>query len=166
MIQKLSGRLPSDFLDAVSPGGALVNVGLLGLAGSLYVYLVGGPFNGPVLGGLLTLMGFGAFGKHLKNCWPIVTGVVVSCLVFSKNMAAPGPLLAALFATTLAPIAGQFGPVAGIIAGIIHLAVVERSAAWHGGLDLYNNGFAGGLTATLIVAVIEWYRSTRRESKG
>jgi hypothetical protein len=39
--------------------------------------------------------------------------------------------------------------------------MVEQTASWHGGLDLYNNGFAGGLTAALIYAVIEWYRSNR-----
>ena len=44
-------------------------------------------------------------------------------------------------------------------AGFVHLTLVERSAAWHGGLDLYNNGFAGGLTATLFVAIIQWLRS-------
>lgn len=160
-VQKIPGRLPSDFLDMVSPSGALVNVGLLGLAGCAYVYAVDGDFNGPVLGGLLTLMGFGAFGKSLKNCWPIVAGVVLSCFVFGKNLNAPGPILAALFGTTLAPLAGQFGVVTGVTAGFIHLVMVERSAAWHGGLDLYNNGFAGGLTATLLVAVIEWYRSNK-----
>lgn len=160
-IQKLPGRLPSDFLDMVSPGGALLNIGFLGLAGSLYVYFVDGDFNGPVLGGLLTLMGFGAFGKHLKNCWPILAGVVLSCLVFGKDLDAPGPLLAALFGTTLAPLAGQFGPVTGVVAGFIHLFMVERSAAWHGGLDLYNNGFAGGLTATLLVALIEWHKANK-----
>jgi hypothetical protein len=160
-IQKIPGRLPSDFLDMVSPAGALVNVGLLGLAGSAYVYFIEGDFNGPVLGGLLTLMGFGAFGKHLKNSWPIVAGVVLSCFVFGKDLTAPGPILAALFGTTLAPLAGQFGVLTGVAAGFIHLVMVERSAAWHGGMDLYNNGFAGGLTATLFVAVIEWYRSNK-----
>jgi hypothetical protein len=30
-------------------------------------------------------------------------------------------------------------------------------------MNLYNNGFAGGLTATLIVAVIQWYNSTKAE---
>jgi len=38
---------------------------------------------------------------------------------------------------------------------------VETTAAWHGGLDLYNNGFAGGLTATLIIAVLQWYSTNR-----
>jgi hypothetical protein len=36
-----------------------------------------------------------------------------------------------------------------------------QTGAWHGGFNLYNNGFAGGLTVGLFVAVIEWYRSVR-----
>jgi len=160
-IQKLSGRLPSDFISMVSTGGALVNMGLLGFICWLYVLIVGAPLNGPVIGAILTVVGFGAFGKHVKNVLPIMAGVVLSCFVFGAPLSAPGPILAALFATTLAPIAGQFGPVMGIIAGFMHLMLVQRTASWHGGLDLYNNGFAGGLTATFLVAVIEWYRANR-----
>ncbi|MFQ3621085.1 MAG: DUF1576 domain-containing protein [Spirochaetales bacterium] len=163
-IQKIPGRLPSDFVAMVSLGGTLLNMGILGLAGSAYVWLVGGSFNGPVLGGLLTLIGFSAFGKTLKNSWPIVLGVWISCLVFGKDPASTGPLLAALFGTTLAPLAGQFGPVVGFIAGFLHLFMVDRTGIWHGGLDLYNNGFAGGLTASLLIAILEWY-NTQREGK-
>jgi hypothetical protein len=160
-LQKLSGRLPTDFFDAGPAGGTLLNMGLLGLACSLYVWIVKAPFNGPVIGGILTVMGFGAFGKTLKNTWPVVVGVVLATLVFGKELSAPGPILAALFCTTLAPIAGQFGIIAGILAGFIHLFMVETTAQWHGGLDLYNNGFAGGLTATILIAILEWYTSNR-----
>ncbi len=160
-IQKLSGRLPTDIFDAGTAGSALLNMGLLGLASSLYVALVQAPFNGPVIGGILTVMGFGGFGKTLRNVWPVVVGVILATLVFGKSLSDPGPILAALFSTTLAPIAGQFGIRIGVIAGFIHLFMVETTSVWHGGLDLYNNGFAGGLTATLIMAVLQWYRTNR-----
>ncbi len=162
-ILKLSGRLPSDFMEMVSASGALINIGLLGLICSLYVYLVGADFNGPVIGGIFTVMGFGAFGKHVKNSIPVIAGVALSCMVFGKALSAPGAILAALFGTTLAPIAGEFGFLAGISAGFIHSILVDRTAAWHGGMDLYNNGFAGGLTATLIIAVIDWYVGNKDE---
>jgi hypothetical protein len=162
-IQKLTGRLPSDFMDMVSNGGALLNTGMLGLLSWGYVIAVQGDLNGPVLGGIFTVMGFGVFGKHLRNCLPIMAGVALSILVFGKGLSDPGPLLAALFATTLAPLAGEFGITIGVIAGFTHLVMVEQTASWHGGIDLYNNGFAGGLSAALIYAVIEWYRSSRPE---
>jgi len=160
-ILKLSGRLPSDFMENVSPGSALVNTGLLGLAGSAYLLMIGADFNGPTIGGLLTVMGFASFGKHPKNCWPVAVGVITATLVFGKSLTDPGPVLALLFGTTLAPLAGEFGPWIGMAAGFVHLVMVERTAAWHGGMDLYNNGFAGGLTAAFFVAVIEWRRSNK-----
>jgi hypothetical protein len=158
-IFKLSGRLPSDFMESASPGAALVNAGLLGLAASLYLLAIGAAFNGPVIGGVLTLIGFGTFGKHARNCWSVALGVIGSTLLFGKSLTDPGPVLALLFGSTLAPLAGEFGPFVGFAAGFVHLLVVDRSAAWHGGLDLYNNGFSGGLTASLFVALIQWGKS-------
>ena len=162
-IMKLSGRLPTDFMDEVSQGSSFVNAGLLGLAGTAYLLIIKAPINGPVIGGLFTIIGFATFGKHLKNCWPCALGVIIATLLYGKSLNAPGPVLALLFATTLAPLSGQFGPLMGIAAGFVHLSLVERSAAWHGGLDLYNNGFAGGLTATLFFAIIQWFKGTRKK---
>ena len=162
-IQKLPGRLPSDFVDMTTLGGALVNAGLVGIAGSAYVLAVGAPFNGPVLGGLFTIIGFAAFGTHLRNSWPVVAGVVIACLVTGNPLNAPGPILAAIFCTTLAPLAGQFGILVGLAAGFMHLVMVLTTGSWHGAMNLYNNGFAGGLTAALIIAVIQWIRSNQSE---
>ncbi len=158
-----SGRLPSDFVDGASPEGALLNIGLIGILGSAYIWIVGGDFNGPLIGGLLTIMGFGAFGTHLKNSWPVVAGVVLAALATGNALNAPGPILAAIFCTTLAPLAGEFGIIAGIIAGIIHFLMVMQTGSWHGGMNLYNNGFAGGLTAAIFVSVIQWYRTNKAE---
>jgi hypothetical protein len=163
-IQRLSGRLPSDFMDVAGMGGALLNAGLVGIVASLGMLAVGADFNGPSIGGLLTIIGFGAFGTHLRNSWPLVLGVVLAALLFRMPLTAPGVVLAALFCTTLAPLAGEFGLMIGLTAGFLHLAMVLQTGAWQGGINLYNNGFAGGLTATLIVSVIAWVRSERGES--
>ena len=162
-IQSIPGRLPSDFVDMASVSGALLNSGLIGLIGSAYIYFVGASFNGPVIGGLLTIMGFGAFGTHLKNSWPVVAGVIIATLLTGNSLNAPGPILAAIFCTTLAPLAGEFGVLAGLAAGFVHLIMVLQTGSWHGGMNLYNNGFAGGLTAALIVSVIQWYKTNKSE---
>ncbi len=159
-IQKQTGRLPSDFFDLVeSSESPWINMGLLGLAGYVLVIVTGSPLNGPVLAGLATVMGFGLFGKSLKNSYPIVIGVILAALIFQKPLTHPGVILAILFSTTLAPIAGQFGVIIGIITGFLHLTMVETTGLWHGGFDLYNNGFAGGLTATLVISVIHWWQT-------
>ena len=160
-ILKSPGRLPSDFMDISSPGSSFVNSGLLGIIFFIYLKAIGADFSGPVIGGVMTVMGFGAFGTHLWNFWPVTAGVVLSTLVFGKDPAAPGPVLAAIFGTTLAPLAGQFGIFTGILAGFIHLFMVLQTGTWQGGVNLYNNGFSGGLTAALIIAVIQWYRANR-----
>lgn len=160
-VQSFSGRLPSDFMVMGSLHGSLINIGLIGLTGSLYVYLVEADFNGPVLGGLFTIMGFGAFGTNLRNTWPVVLGVVISALIFNKELNHPAVILAAIFVTTLGPIAGQFGFIAGIIAGFMHLALVLQTGAWSGGINLYNNGFAGGFTAAVLIAIIQWYKTNK-----
>ena len=159
----MSGRLPSDFSDFVSVKGAFLNMIVLGLLFWIFLLVIKAPFNGPVLGGLFTILGFSFFGKHLKNVLPIVLGIVVAIFVFDKDLYAPGPLLAILFGTSLAPISGEFGPLLGFVAGFLHLVIVDRTCAWHGGMALYNNGFAAGLTATLIVSIIDWYRSSKVE---
>ncbi len=163
-INTLSGRLPSDFMDMVSIHGSLVNMGLLGLGSWGYCMIVQAPLNGPVIGGILTIIGFGAFGKHLRNCWPVMAGILAATLLFGVELTAPGAILAILFGTTLAPIAGEFGLGLGFVAGFLHLVMVSRSGAWHTGMSLYNNGFAGGLTATLLAAFMEWYQAIRDDS--
>lgn len=156
-IQKMTGRLPSDFFDLPYTGGTLLNIGLLGLLYYFYVLAVGVPLSGPVVGGLLTIMAFGGFGKTLKNTYPIVLGVLLGSLLFGKELTDGGAVLALLFGTTLAPLAGQFGPVVGLVAGVLHLIMVEITGHWQGALNLYNNGFAGGLTAILVVAIMQWF---------
>ncbi len=160
-ISTMTGRLPSDFVDYVSSRGALLNAAIMGLLFWGLMLFLRAPINGPVLGGLFTVVGFSFFGKHPRNVVSVMLGVVAAILFFGLDIYSPAPLLAILFCTALAPLAGEFGPVVGFIAGFLHLVIVDRTGTWHGGMDLYNNGFAAGLTATLIVSIIEWYRSAR-----
>jgi hypothetical protein len=158
-----SGTLPSDFIESHGAGTTLINMGLVGLVGWGYILLAGGVFNGPTVGGVLTMVGFAAFGKHVLNILPVMVGVYLGSRAMVWQPAQAGPLLAALFATTLAPLSGRFGPLVGILAGMVHLTLVMRTAPWFAGLNLYNNGFAGGLTATLFVSLITWWSSWREE---
>jgi hypothetical protein len=67
----------------------------------------------------------------------------------------PAPILTLLLSTTLAPIAGEFGVLAGLIAGFLHSSVALNVGIVYRGLNLYNNGFAGGIVAIFMVPVIE-----------
>ena len=153
-----SGRLSSDYVVITDLGTTLVNMGLVGLIALGYIHLVGGDVNGGTLAGIFTVTGFGALGKHPRNILPIMAGVYLSCTTHIWNHADPGPLLAALFCTTLAPLAGKFGFFAGLAAGVLHLPMVMHVGSVHGYMNLYNNGFAGGLTMLIIIGFIKGFK--------
>ncbi|MDE7245264.1 MAG: DUF1576 domain-containing protein, partial [Oscillospiraceae bacterium] len=43
----------------------------------------------------------------------------------------------------------------GVAAGFLHMTIVQNTSILHGGMNLYNNGFAAGLVCLLLVPVIE-----------
>jgi hypothetical protein len=137
-------------------------MGLMGLMALAFVWFTGSDWNGPVIGGVLTIVGFSAFGKHPLNALPPMIGVCVAAALSSYGLSAPTSQLAILFSSTLAPVSGTYGPLAGVFAGILHFMLVQTVGVLHGGLNLYNNGFAGGMTAGLLVPILEWMREWRR----
>jgi len=160
-ILRESGQAPSDFIAIGGFGATLVNMALSGAIGLGYVLAVGGDLNGPVIGALLSIMGFAAFGKHPRNLVPIIIGVFLGSLAKPWNVADPSILLAALFGTNLAPIAGRFGWRWGVTAGFLHSSAALSVGAVHGGLNLYNNGFAAGIVAAVLVPIIVALQSGR-----
>lgn len=152
-----AGTAITDFVEIMGVGNTLINMGIVGLIGMLYIELVGGDYNGATLGGILTMVGFAAFGKQPKNIYPVMLGVYLGTVFSVFNANDPGPLLAALFVTTIAPLAGRYGALVGILAGFVHLSVVNFTGVLHGGLNLYNNGFTAGLVATIFIGVIKGY---------
>lgn len=150
-----SGRAVTDFVALEGFGITLVNMGMLGFMSMSYILLIQGDLNGPTVGGVFTIVGFGAFGKHPRNVWPIFAGVWLGSLTKIWAINDPAIQLAALFGTTLAPIAGDFGPFYGMLAAFLHSSVVLNVGILHGGMNLYNNGFAGGIVAAAMIPLIE-----------
>lgn len=155
------GTFGGDFINAEGVGAVLFNMALNGMAATAYVLLVGGPLNGPTVGGILTVVGFGAYGKHLKNILPIFLGVFIGSLFKTWNIYDPPILLAALFGTALAPIAGHYGWAWGVVAGFVNSSVVLNSGILHGGMNLYNTGFSAGIVAAVLVPILDGYLSRR-----
>ncbi len=159
-----SGRLPTDFDTLFGTGTTFFNIGVMGLLSILYVYLTKGPFNGPVLGGILSVAGFAALGKHPRNAIPVMAGVWLAAFV--SPIMSPGDtsaLLAALFGTTLAPIAGEYGVLAGVVSGFLHTALVGNVLGAHGGVNLYNNGFSSGFIASVMVPLFQHLRERKEK---
>ena len=149
-----TGRAPSDYLRMFGAGPVMMNIGINGILAILYVLIVGGDLNGPTVGGIFTIMGFSAFGKHPFNIIPVMVGVAIGAYGMHYTPDYPSLQLAGLFGTTLAPIAGHFGWPFGILAGFIHSALVLQTGGPVAGLNLYNNGFSGGLIAIVLYPTI------------
>lgn len=152
---RYKGRLVTDFTHLVGYGITFFNMGVMGLISLLYVVIVKGVINGPIIAGIFTIVGFSAFGKHLKNSLPIMLGVFIAALFLGYNLSSTGIVISLLFSTTLAPIAGHYGWTIGLIAGMLHLVMVTNVGIIHGGINLYNNGFAGGLVAGVLIPIID-----------
>ncbi len=150
-----SGRLTKDFILLEGFAPSLLNMGLSGLLATMYVTMIGSELNGPTIGAIFTIVGFSTFGKHVMNMAPIILGVYFASLVKTWHIADPAIVLAALFGTTLAPIAGEFGWGYGIIAGFLHSSVVLNVGYFHSGINLYNNGFSGGIVAALMIPIVK-----------
>lgn len=149
------GRAVTDFVLMEGVGNTLMNMALIGFVCTAYICLVGGDFSGPVVGAILSAFGFAAFGAHIRNYVPVLAGVFLSTFLTRFEPTTPGMQLAAIFAVGLSPIAGQFGPAAGVLAGMLHAAIVMCTAQMYGGLNLYNNGFSAGWVAIIMVPALE-----------
>ena len=133
-----SGRVVTDYTFLMGYGVTFFNMGLMGL-----------------------LVGFSAFGKHIKNCLPVVLGVIVTALFLGRDISSTGVIITVLFSTTLAPIAGVYGYKIGFIAGILHFLLATNVGIIHGGVNLYNNGFAGGLVAGFLLPILDAFVKRR-----
>lgn len=165
-ILKSSGIGGTDYVKEDGFSASLVNMGINGIVSVTFLLLIGGDLNGPTMGGIFTIVGFGATGKHLRNILPVMLGVWLASLTKTWNINDPSSVLALLFSTTLAPIAGEFGIIPGIIAGFLHSSVALHVGIIYGGMNLYNNGFAGGIIAAFMVPVIQSIEDRKARAKG
>lgn len=163
------GRAVADFVLMDGVGTTLMNMGIMGWICTSYILLIGGDLCGPVVGAILTAFGFAAFGAHPRNYLPVLGGVFLAAFINHMMPTTPGIQMGAIFAIGLSPIAGQFGIVAGLLAGALHSAVVMCTSSLYGGLNLYNNGFSTGLVAIILVPTLESFikgYEIRHKKKG
>ena len=95
-----------------------------------------------------------------------MTGVFLGGMVMHWSLSDSTVQLACLFCTTLAPISGYFGWPFGVLAGFLHSSVVLYTGTPVAGMNLYNNGFAGGIVAIFMVPVIHSIEDRRARARG
>ena len=165
-IVKTTGIGGTDYVKDEGLFASGFNMGLNGVIATTFILAVGGQLNGPTIGGIMTVVGFGTTGKHFRNILPVMLGVFAASFFKTWNLTDPSSMLALVFCTTLAPIAGEFGVIAGIVAGMLHSSVALTIGSVYAGMNLYNNGFAGGFVAIFMVPLLQSIRDRRARARG
>lgn len=179
------GRLMKDtgfatnFAEKYGMPVVLINIGVYGFLFLLYINFVitftpGAGFTGPTIGVILASLTFTAMGQHPKNVWPILVGYlllygvtsVISALNgrdMSWSVSTQSYINGVAFATGLCPIVGRYGVRAGIAAGFMCASMCSATRELHGGFVLYNGGFTAGITALILLPILEHYVEKPRE---
>ena len=142
-----------------------INIGVMCIVTTSLMLWQRIPINGPVLGGILTATGYACAGKHLKNTLPILVGSLAAVHLNIPDHNNPQNSLAILFSTGLAPACGKHGWISGVVIGFLHVAVAIFIGDINGGLNLYNNGFAGGFIVITVVPLIVFFKEVFGKSK-
>lgn len=169
----------SDFAQKYGMPLCLINIGCYGLLFLAYFSVIithttGAGFTGPTFGVILASLTFTSMGQHPRNVWPIVLGYQLLYLVtmlfcyfngreISWSISTQAYINGVAFATGLCPIVGRYGVRAGILAGFMCASMCTATSALHGGFVLYNGGFTAGITALILVPILEHYIPAARD---
>lgn len=161
LLIKNSGYQDNDYLINYGWAPTLLNMSINGFLSLFYVlFIAKGELNGPIIGAILTVVGFSGLGKHALNILPIFLGVYLGSLTKSWTPELPSSIFAALFGTALAPIAGHFGFFWGVVASYINSSVALNSGYMHAGMNLYNTGFSVGIVTAVMVPILKKFKKT------
>ena len=142
-----------DYIIKYGFGLSLFNSGLTSLCILLILVALNVRLNGPILGALITIAGFSTYGKHIVNISPIMIGALLATFAIYGKVNSTISIVIILFASTLAPLTGRYGPIASAASGMLHVLISNQIGFLHAGVNLYNNGFAGGFVARLFITL-------------
>ena len=162
----LDSGYKSDFTAKYAPGLNLMHMGLYGLFLLLCFNLIGASFTGPTMGAMFSMACCCCLGATPLNALPIVLGYVAMGLLNMAGLTAfpinaQGMVVGLCFAGGLAPISGEYGFAAGVVAGMLHYCLVTSIPAMHGGFNLYNGGFTSGIVCFVYVPILERFFKRR-----
>ena len=135
----------------------LMHTGAFGLFATAYYVLTGAPMTGPTLGSIVCLLAIAPCGAHALNVLPIMLGYALAARFASFTLSTQAIVVGLCFAGALCPVSGRFGALAGVLAGAMHACMVTSVVTFHCGLCLYNGGFTCGITAIVLVPVLETF---------
>ena len=170
-----------DFVDKFGMPVCLINIGIYGLCAIAYLNIIfilpeifpflpqGVGFTGATVGVVFAALTFAADGQQPRTIAPIVLGYVlllaVVCAICSIigidipwTLSTQGYINGLAFATGLCPFSGKYGWKVGVLAGFLSAVICTSTSAMHGGFVLYNGGFNAGLTALVLLPILDFYK--------
>ena len=170
----------TDFTDKFGMPVCMINISVYGFAMLVYLNIIfvlpdifpglptGVGFTGATAGVIFAALTFAADGQHVKNVYPIVVGylalfalVVIVCKIAGFDipwtLSTQSYINSLAFATGLCPLAGKYGFRYGVIAGFMSAVICAITSEMHGGFVLYNGGFNAGLTALVLIPILDFY---------
>lgn len=170
-----------DFLDKFGMPVCLINFGIYGfcILGYLNVIFIlpeiftflpdGVGFTGPTVGVVFAALTFSADGQQPRTVAPIALGYVLLSVVVSIicsilgtdvpwTLSTQGYINGLAFSTGLCAFSGKYGKRYGVLAGFLSAIICTSTAEMHGGFVLYNGGFTAGLTALVLLPILDFYK--------
>ena len=172
----------ADFIEKYGIGATLVNFAVYGAFIVLFYTVMkfgfGAKWTGPIAGVVWCAYTWVAAGAHPLNVLPIGIGYVLISLISTKlcpalgvggetgrlGMNTVGILIAFSYSTGMAPISGKYGVIWGIIAGMMHFAIVTLIPLQYDFFNYYNGGFTAGVVAFVLIPFIEHYWPAKAEA--
>ena len=153
---------------------SLINIGAYGMLILAYLNIIfllteGVGYTGATAGVTIAAITFSASGQNPRNVWPIILGyaalyVLASALCsligldMTWSLSSQGYINGLAFATGLCPFTGKYGWKVGVLAGFMSAIICTSTLAMHGGFVLYNGGLTAGLTALILVPILDFYK--------
>lgn len=162
-----------DFAKHFGMPDCLINIGVYGFMILICFNLVflltqGVGYTGPSVGVTIAALTFSSSGQNPKNVSPIMLGyfifytfILVICTICRIEMpwslSSQSYINGLAFATGLCPFSGKYGFKFGVLAGLTSAIICSSTSAIHGGFVLYNGGFTAGLTALILIPILDFY---------
>lgn len=170
-----------DFLDKFGMPDCLINFGVYGFCILAYLNVIfilpeifpslpaGAGFTGPTVGVVFAALTFSADGQQPRTVGPIALGYValfvavcaictVSGLDIPWTLSTQAYINGLAFATGLCAFSGKYGAKIGVLAGFLSAVICTSTSQMHGGFVLYNGGFTAGLTALVLLPILDFYK--------
>jgi hypothetical protein len=159
----------NNFYAKYGQGPVYMAMGFLGLLTLALTLPLQVNLTGPIIGAIMSVVGWGGFGKAVSNAAAIISGVLLAALaryfILPEFFRDGYSMLeyfrtqtviwtTAFWGTCLSPMARFFGLKWAIPVGMLHFAFTITLAPFHWGQNLYNNGLAAGFVCMVMIPII------------